>query len=377
VDYLRYYLVPATTSVGVLGFLLGGNAVWLGAATFPALLLFDLLLPEDTAARRVSKGLLADVPLYLHAVLMVALYAAFLRSVIVGSNPLSGPGSGAQIVGTILSLTWLSAVPTLPVAHELMHRRHWLPRRVAQLLNTFYGDPNRDIGHVRTHHIHLDTHKDSDTPLRGESMYRFVLRASWGAYKDAIELEAARLRKMGRSPWHWSNRNYEEVILLAAIPLVCYAFAGAGAAIIAVVTLVYTKLLLEGFNYFQHYGLVRAEGAPIQKHHAWNHLGAIARPLGVEITNHIHHHLDSYTRFYALPPEPNAPRMPSLFLCFLAGLVPPIWYRFIAKPLLKDWDLRFASPVERKLAMAENARAGWPMWVEDAGLDAGVRPSAA
>lgn len=376
-DHLRYYLVPLTTSVGVLGFLMGGAWVWLGIATFPVLLVLDMSLPEDVAPRRIRNGLAADIPLYLHVVLMMALYAAFIRSVMIGSNPLSGPDAAFQIVGSLLSLTWLSAVPTLPVAHELMHRRHWFPRRMAQLLNTFYGDPNRDIGHVRTHHIHLDTHRDSDTPLRGESMYRFVFRATWGSYKDAIELEATRLRKLGRSPWHWSNRNYQEVILLATVPLLCHAFAGAGAALIAIATLSATKLLLEGFNYFQHYGLVREEGAPIQKHHAWNHLGTVARALGVEITNHIHHHLDSYMRFYALPPEPNAPRMPSLFLCFLAGLIPPIWNRFIAKPLLMDWDRRFASAVERKLAMEENARAGWPMWIEGAAVEAHIHPSAA
>lgn len=376
-DYLRYYLVPLTTAAGVLGFVWGGDWVWLGVATFPVLLLLDVLLPADTAPRRIRHRGLADIPLYLQVVLMVALYAAFIRSVMNGSNPLSGPGAWAQIAGSILSLTWLSAVPTLPVAHELMHRRHWFPRRMSQVLNTFYGDPNRDIGHVMTHHLHLDTRRDSDTPLRGESMYRFVFRATWGAYMDAFEGEATRLRKIGRSPWHWSNRNYQEVILLAGLPLACYAFAGQGAALIAVVTLVYAKLLLEGFNYFQHYGLVRVEGAPIRKHHAWNHLGAIARPLGVEITNHINHHLDGYTRFYDLQPEPDAPRMPSLFICFLAGLVPPIWFRFIAKPLLQDWDRRFASPVERRLAMEANARAGWPLWLDDEGASSASRPAAA
>lgn len=376
-DYLRYYIVPLTTSAGVAGFLLGGSWVWLGVATFPVLLLLDMLLPEDTALRRIRSSALADVPLYLHVLLMFALYAAFIHSVASGINPLSGPGAWSQIAGSVLSLTWLSAVPTLPVAHELMHRRHWFPRRMSQLLNTFYGDPNRDIGHVRTHHIHLDTHKDSDTPLRGETMYRFVFRASWGAYKDALELEAARLRKLGRSPWHWSNRNYQEVVLLACVPTACFAFAGGGAAVVALVTVAYTKLLLEGFNYFQHYGLIRVEGGPIQKHHAWNHLGAIARPLGVEITNHIHHHLDSYTRFHDLPPEPEAPRMPSLFLCFLTGLIPPLWFRFIAKPLLKDWDNRFASAAERKLAMEANASAGWPMWIEGSQPSASMHKGAA
>lgn len=365
-DYLRYFIAPISTFCGTLGFLLGGDWVWLGVGTFPVLLFLDVILPEDVAPRQMANRTLADLPLYLHVVLMFAMYAAFVHSVMVGSNPLSGPGAWAQIAGSVLSMTWLSTVPNLPVAHELMHRRHWFPRRMSQILNTFYGDPNRDIGHVKTHHLHLDTDKDSDTPFRGETIYGFVFRASWGAYKDAFDGEVARLRKLGRSPWHWSNRTYQSVVLLAAVPLTCYAFAGLGASLIALAVLLYSKLLLEGFNYFQHYGLVRLDGAPIQKHHTWNHLGAIARPLGVEITNHINHHLDGYTRFHDLRPEPNAPRMPSLFLCFLTGLVPPIWFRFIALPRLKDWDTRFASAAERKLAREANAKAGWPQWLDEA-----------
>ena len=115
-DHLRYYLVPLTTSAGILGFILGGPWVWLGIATFPVLLLLDVLLPEDISPRQVGNGLMADIPLYLQVVLMVALYAAFIASVASGSNPMSGPGAVAQIAGTLLTLGWLGAVPTLPVA---------------------------------------------------------------------------------------------------------------------------------------------------------------------------------------------------------------------------------------------------------------------
>lgn len=362
-DTLRYYIVPLTTFIGVLGFLLGGPWVWLGIANFPVLMLLDVLLPRDFAPRQIRSSLLADVPLYLHLLLMLALYAAFIRSVATGTNPLSGPDAVSQIIGSVLSLTWLSAVPNLPVNHELMHRRHWFPRWAAQILGTFYGDPNRDIAHVRTHHLYLDTHRDSDTPLRGETIYRFMFRATWGAYADSVHGEAERLRKQGRSAWHRSNRTYMLLLYVAAVPLSCYVFAGTGAMLIALTTVIFAKLLLEGFNYFQHYGLVRLDGGPILKHHAWNHLGPVARALGVEITNHINHHLDGYTRFYELKPEPRAPQMPSLFLCFVLGLIPPLWFRFIAKPRLKDWDERFATTAEKKLAMEANAKAGWPQWV--------------
>ena len=365
-DTLRYYLVPLTTSCGVLGFWLGGPWVWLGVATYPVLAFFDIVLPRDLAPRKPGSAFLRDLPLYLHLPLMIALYAAFMHSVVSGSNPLTGEGAVWQILGSVGSLIWMNAVPTVPVTHELLHRRHWLPRRISQVTNTFFGDPNRDVAHVNTHHIHLDTAEDSDSARRGETMYTFMLRASWGAYKDAVEREARRLRRGGHSPWYWTNRTYQQGLLLASLPLLVFLFAGTAAMLVCAVSVAGSKLFLEALNYYQHYGLVRVPGGTVQKHHAWNHLGAVIRPVGMEITNHTNHHLDSYTKFYDLQPEPDAPQMPSLFLCFMSGLIPPIWFEFIAKPRLKDWDQRFATAEEQELAMKANEKAGWPRWLDDA-----------
>lgn len=360
-DSLRYFLSPVVTSIGVAGFVLGGHFVWLGISTFPVLMILDLVLPPDTDARNIPHAWIADMHLFLQLPLMIGLYAAFLISVKSGRNDL---GSGMQLVGSFLSIGWLSAVPTLPIAHELMHRRHWFPRRVAQLLSTFYGEPNRDIAHVTIHHLHLDTRKDGDTAYRGQSVYSFVFTATFHAFADGLHAEALSLRRQGLSAWNWRNKTYQEVLLLICLPAGCLLVGNVTAALVAIIAMAMAKGLVEGFNYYQHYGLIRVEGKPIELHHAWNHLGMIVRPIGSEITNHIHHHLNGYTRFYDLKPEPDAPRMPSLFLCFALGFVPPLWFRFIAKPRLEDWDRRFASPEEKKLAMAANERAGWAQWLE-------------
>lgn len=361
-DALRYYVTPLVTTVGIAGFVMGGPWVWLGASTFLALMTLDIILPSDTAMRRIRFGFAADFPLYLQLPLMLGLYAAFISGVNQGHIDLSSP---AQFIGAVLSIGWLSGVPTLPVAHELMHRRHWLPRRFAQGLSTFYGDPNRDIAHVTTHHLELDTHRDSDTPRRGQSIYAFIIQATVGSYSDAVHQEAETQRRQGRSAWDLRNRTYQQIALLLLLPLVVGLTAGPLALAATLLAMIMAKGLVEGFNYFQHYGLIRVEGAPIKIHHAWNHLGAVVRPLGCEITNHINHHLDGHTPFYQLRPEPQAPQMPSLFLCFALGLIPPLWFNLIAKPKLKDWDTRFASPSERELAMQANAKAGWSQWTHE------------
>lgn len=363
-DGVRYLLIPVMTLLGGIGFLLGGNYVWLGAATFPVLMALDIILPPDHAMRTSGAGGVGNFAMYAQLPCIVFVVWAFAHSVATGINPIAGTdGSGWQLAGSLASLAWLSAVPTLPVAHELMHRRHWFPRYVAKCLSAFYGDPNRDIAHVVTHHVHLDTAKDSDTPRRGQTIYSFVFQATWGSYKDSWEKTVEILDKLGHARLGWRNVMWLLPLLSGGIIVYVGWVAGWVAALTVLGAMVIAKMLVEGFNYFQHYGLIRIEGAPIEIHHAWNHLGAIVRPIGAEITNHINHHLDGHIPFYALKPEPQAPQMPSLFLCFACGLVPPVWFRYIAQPRLRDWDMRFASPGERALADKANAEAGWPRWL--------------
>lgn len=361
----RYFIGPLTTFVGVSGFVLGGNWVWLGASTYLVLMALDLALPKDFENRRLNApGIVRDIPLYLHSIGMFALYGGFLLWVATGFS-LQSEYAMSQLVGAALSLGWLSGVPTLPVAHELMHRRGWLPRVVSRLISVFYMDTTRDVGHLIGHHIHLNTPKDADTPVRGQTIYSFMWQATAGSWRDAVHASTESLRRRGKSVFHPEHAAYQ--IILAPLVLLGIAFAVGGIVALSVtlVALMMGKAFVEAFNYFQHYGLVRPEGAKVEIQHAWNHMGRIVRPLGVEITNHINHHRDSYIRYDELPVEPEAPQMPSLFLCFLTALIPPLWTRLIAQPKLREWDKRYANAAERELAKQANRKAGWPDWFDD------------
>ena len=188
---------------------------------------------RDYEERKVSP-FFADLTQYLQLPLMIAMYGFLIFGVREGRIDLGEP---VQFLGSILSLAWLSGVPTLPVSHELMHRRHWLPRRMAQLLATFYGDPNRDIAHVNTHHLELDTPLDSDTPFRGQTMYSFVVSATVGSVMDAAKIEAETLRRKGKSPWHLSNKMYQYVMLLIALPGVVTYFGGAESGLVTIISM--------------------------------------------------------------------------------------------------------------------------------------------
>ena len=141
---------------------------------------------------------------------------------------------------------------------------------------------------------------------------------------------------------------------------------GGPIAAVAVGTgVLFSRALIEAFNYYQHYGIVRVVGTPYDRRHLWNHLSPIGRIVAFEITNHADHHMDPYASYHDLVPHVAGPQMPSIFLCFLTGIVPPLWFRWIAMPRLKDWDLRFATPEERALAAEANRRAGWKDWIAE------------
>ncbi|HQQ36014.1 MAG TPA: xylene monooxygenase, partial [Rugosibacter sp.] len=190
-DYLRYYLNTLLVVVAIVGFYLGEQWVWLGASTYLFLLVLDLMLPNDYKNRQIRHPFFVDLPLYLHVALMLIMYGTFAWRMKTGFDITTNVN--LALLGCFASLVWISAVPNLPVAHELMHRRGAFERFLANIAATFFFDPHRAIGHVHTHHLHFDTENDSDTPRRGEKFYQFIWRATKGAYLDTFELEKRRL----------------------------------------------------------------------------------------------------------------------------------------------------------------------------------------
>lgn len=361
-DHVRYYILNIYVMMGIAGLLLGGQWVWLGSlGVFLAVVVGDMILGEDTNIRKLKYPWIADLALYLHLPLMIALYGVFAWRLQVGFDSLSTLSMVSSYAGSIVSVAFLSAFPNLPVAHELMHRRHWFPRAVNSMMGTFFGDPNSDIAHIHVHHIHVGTPKDSDTPYRGETVYHFVLRATWGRYKEGFKIERERLRKKGRSIWHWSSRVLWAVLMEAALLGYFYWAAGLAGLVLLLITLFIAKMTIEAFNYTQHYGLIRVEGKPFQPHHTWEHNTFFVRAGAVEITTHSDHHMDPYIPFYELKPS-SAPKMPNIAICFLVSLFPSIWFKKIVQPRLRYVDLHLASPEERILAAEANRRAGWPDW---------------
>jgi p-cymene monooxygenase len=359
-EYLRYYLGVLMQLTGIAGVLAGGGWTWLGVAQLPLFAIIDPLIGEDTRERNVDNDTLMDIPVVLCCLLGPVVLALIAWRV--GHGGLSG----MEIAGMIATGAWLAVIPVVPATHELYHKRSPWKYAVGTYTQVPYLDCTRSVAHMMGHHLFVGTPKDADTPLRGESMYGFLVRTIPANYAELYHMEADAARKWGRSVWSPQGRFAKAIgaYLVFVVAMVLIGGIAGGAA--AVAATVIARLWVEAFNYLQHCGLVRVEGEPVTSNHVWNHLSSLTRLAAFEITNHCEHHLDAYIPYYRMRPDADGPRMPSGFLCFMIALVPPLWNRLVLWPRLRDWDLHHATPAERELAREANRRAGWPDWIGEA-----------
>jgi hypothetical protein len=356
----RYYLAAVVQLCAGAGFLLGGNAIWIGFLSLPLLSIIDSLLPNDLAPRRMTRGLLADLPVWLATFLAVALYP--VAAIWVVRTP---DATALQYLGAVLSLGWLSVVPLVPSSHELYHQRGRVRRFVGRYAQVCYLDCTREIAHVVGHHINVATPDDGDTAPRGTTLYAFTARAVFTSTREALLTECQDLESRGKGRWSLGHRIYKALFAQLVFQSLLFALGGWRANLVALGGMIVARFWIESFNYFQHYGLVRAEGGAIARRHVWNHFKPLSRIMGFEITNHADHHTNSFAAYHELVPDRNWIPMPSVFVCFFSALIPPLWHRLVIMPALKRWDNELASPAERELARDQNRRAGWPDWFDE------------
>jgi hypothetical protein len=351
-----YFLPVALQVLSGAGFFVGGPCVYIAIASFPVLMAIDSLLPRDYSKRNIPTEFLANLPLYAASICGLSLY--FVLAWRIGQGTMSAFETAAAVAG----MAWLSVVPMVPVTHELYHKRGWFPRFIGLVGQVVYFDCTRSVAHVIGHHIDVATTVDSDTALRGKTLYEFTIGALAESTRTSMQAECDALEKRGRGRWSLGHRVYKAIAMLIVVQIPIYFLGGPLAVILCLVAMFVARVWAESFNYFQHYGLVRAPGAPIAPRHVWNHLHPLSRIFGWEIVNHADHHLDSFKPYHRLVPDASAVRMPSVFVCFMAALIPPVWQHLIAKPALKEWDLTRATAEERRIARQHNIAAGWPDW---------------
>jgi alkane 1-monooxygenase len=226
-------------------------------------------------------------------------------------------------------------------AHELIHRPgRWLRRAGRWVyISVLFG--HHLSAHTLVHHVHVGTRSDPSTARRGESFYRFFVRAWSGGFRDGLRAENKRSALSGRPKW---RHPYLDYIIGAGLVLILAALIGGGTGVLAAVCLsgfAQSQLMLS--DYVQHYGLSRrimANGKPepVGSRHSWNAPHPMSSALMLNAPRHSDHHAHPSRPFPALRLDDDMPMLPrSLPVMACVALYPRLWRR-VMDPRAALWQ---------------------------------------
>jgi alkane 1-monooxygenase len=257
-------------------------------------------------------------------------------------------------IGLALSVGMLGGVG-INTAHELGHKKDSLERWLAKvtLAQTWYG--HFYIEHNRGHHVRVATPEDPASARFGETFWEFLPRSVWGSLRSSWELEAQRMRRLGKSPWHWQNDVLNAWVMSVVFWGVLIAVFGPALIPFMVIQAVFGFSLLETVNYLEHYGLLRQkvdeplarrEGRPASgryercaPEHSWNSDHIVTNLFLYHLQRHSDHHANPTRRYQTLRSMLGAPNLPSGYASMI-GLtyVPALWRRVMDHRVLKHYD---------------------------------------
>lgn len=266
-------------------------------------------------ARRRSTAELPSWPfdtlLYLLAVLQLLNIALMIR--LVSGLGWNDPGQITTSICNLLTIRVLvgtnSCCSGIAVAHELIHRRHFMPRWLGRLLLLTVCYPHFAVEHLRGHHRHFGTRSDPASAFWGESYRSYWRRTKRAQLYSAWRLENERLGLTGRPPWTWRALRHEVLVglIAQALLLILVVFhAGIAGLFIFLLQALAAIRLLETVNYFQHWGLERGSDGLA----AWVTLSWFTHRTFIGLACHSDHHRHGGKPYHRLIPCEHGPRLP-------------------------------------------------------------------
>jgi NAD(P)H-flavin reductase/ferredoxin len=269
-------------------------------------------------------------------------------------------GLGHTVSAFVVTGLMIGLVSTIP-AHELTHRT-WdrVSLTVGRAMLAFSFDTIFSIEHVYGHHRYVSTTHDPATAPRGRNVYAHVLISTVRGNVSAWDIEAQRLDRKRLGVWSVHNAWLRGHAISVALLAVAWAMGGLTAAAYFLACMLWGKALLEIVNYMEHYGIVRDPADPVMPRHSWNTNKRLSSWTMFNLTRHSHHHAAGEVPYGDLRPYPDAPMMIGGYLTtILVAMVPPLWQHLMT-PKLLEWDARFATDKERRMAAEANAVSGVP-----------------
>lgn len=248
-------------------------------------------------------------------------------------------------IGIVATLGLSNGAIGFTLAHELVHRTNGLEKLAGRVILLGLAYPHWAVEHVRGHHRYVGTPRDPATAKFGEMFWMFLPRTLSGQVVSGFQLEAERLRKIGKRAWSTEN----EVLRMTAIEVLIlvgiYAWLGWLGLAFYALQIAVAVTLLEATNYCQHYGLYRNEVAPGRyepqaPRHSWNSYHRLTNRYIIELGRHSDHHAQPGRPYHLLRVEPTAPQLPASYGAMISvALFPPLWF-WIMNPRVKTWRIQ-------------------------------------
>lgn len=254
-----------------------------------------------------------------------------------------GPLPWPAKIGLTLSVGMVGGV-AINTAHELGHKKESVERWLSKIALAQTGYGHFYIEHNRGHHVRVATPEDPASARFGETFWEFLPRTVWGSLKSAWQLEAKRLQRQGKSPWHWSNDVLNAWAMSAVLFAVMVAVFGWGVIPYIVVSAVFGFCLLEAVNYLEHYGLLR-QRTPSGRYercapeHSWNSDHLVTNLFLYHLQRHSDHHANPTRRYQTLRSMEGAPNLPSGYASMIMlTYVPALWRRVMDHRVLEHYN---------------------------------------
>ncbi len=245
-------------------------------------------------------------------------------------------------IGLALSVGMLGGVG-INTAHELGHKKDSLERWLAKitLAQTWYG--HFYIEHNRGHHVRVATPEDPASARFGETFWEFLPRSIWGSLRSSWELEAQRMRRLGKSPFNIRNDVLNAWLMSLVFWGVLIAVFGPALIPFMIIQAVFGFTLLETVNYLEHYGLMRrrTDSGRYERcapEHSWNSDHLVTNLFLYHLQRHSDHHANPTRRYQTLRSIDGAPNLPSGYATMIAlTYVPALWRKVMDHRVLEHY----------------------------------------